>query len=63
MSDIGSVSLIKPVIEVRGLDIGYKDFVVLNNLNFTVSRGDIFIIMGVSGSGKSTLLKTLIGLN
>ena len=37
-------------------------FVVQRNLDFTVSRGDIFIIMGGSGCGKSTLLKTMIGL-
>jgi len=53
----------EPVIEVRGLDVGYKDIVIMHNLNFSVSKGDIFVIMGVSGSGKSTLLKTVIGLN
>jgi phospholipid/cholesterol/gamma-HCH transport system ATP-binding protein len=53
----------QPVIEVRDLDVGYKDLMVVNNLNFSISKGDIFIIMGVSGSGKSTLLKTIIGLN
>jgi phospholipid/cholesterol/gamma-HCH transport system ATP-binding protein len=34
----------------------------MRNLNFTVKRGDIFIIMGGSGCGKSTLLRHLIGL-
>ena len=43
-------------IEVRGLDMGYGSFVLMRNLNFTVNRGDIFIIMGGSGCGKSTLL-------
>jgi phospholipid/cholesterol/gamma-HCH transport system ATP-binding protein len=42
--------------------IAYGDFVVQRNLDFTVNRGDIFIIMGGSGCGKSTLLKTMIGL-
>lgn len=51
------------VIEVRGLDIGYKDIVIMKNLNFSISKGDIFVIMGVSGCGKSTLLKAIIGLN
>ena len=52
----------KPVIGVRGLDMGYGDFVLMRNLNFTVNRGDIFIVMGGSGCGKSTLMKILIGL-
>ena len=50
------------VITVRDLEMGYDEFVVMRDLNFTVNRGDIFIIMGGSGCGKSTLLKLLIGL-
>jgi phospholipid/cholesterol/gamma-HCH transport system ATP-binding protein len=49
-------------IVVKNLDMGYGSFVLMRDLNFTVSRGDIFIIMGGSGCGKSTLLKILIGL-
>jgi phospholipid/cholesterol/gamma-HCH transport system ATP-binding protein len=52
----------EPLIIVKDLDMGYGDFVVMRDLNFTVNRGDIFIIMGASGCGKSTLLKILIGL-
>ncbi|MBF0489536.1 MAG: ATP-binding cassette domain-containing protein [Candidatus Omnitrophica bacterium] len=50
------------VIEVQGLDIGYEDHVVMNNLSFSINKGDIFIVMGMNGCGKSTLLKSLIGL-
>jgi len=50
-------------IEVRDLTIAYGDFVVMHDLNFTVKRGDVFVIMGASGSGKSTLLRNMIGLN
>jgi phospholipid/cholesterol/gamma-HCH transport system ATP-binding protein len=53
---------VKPVIEVRGLDLSYDDYVVMRNINFTVNKGETFIIMGGSGCGKSTLLKVLIGL-
>ena len=52
----------KPVIEVHNLDIGYGEQIVLRDLNFSVSKGDTFIIMGGSGCGKSTLLKSIIGL-
>ena len=50
------------IITVSHLDMGYGSFVLMRDLNFTVNRGDIFVIMGGSGCGKSTLLKILIGL-
>jgi phospholipid/cholesterol/gamma-HCH transport system ATP-binding protein len=50
------------IISVRGLKIGYGENVILQNINFEVRRGEVFVILGGSGSGKSTLLKTLIGL-
>jgi phospholipid/cholesterol/gamma-HCH transport system ATP-binding protein len=52
----------QPHIKVRDLTIGYGDFVVMRGLNFQVSPGEIFVIMGGSGCGKSTLLRNLIGL-
>jgi phospholipid/cholesterol/gamma-HCH transport system ATP-binding protein len=52
----------EPQILVKNLDMGYGSFILMRNLNFSVNRGDIFIIMGGSGCGKSTLLKILIGL-
>jgi len=53
---------IQPVIEVRNLDLNYGDYAVMRKLNFTVGKGDIFVVMGVSGCGKTTLLKAMIGL-
>lgn len=49
-------------VEVNNLTMAYESYVVVRDLNFTVKRGEIFVIMGGSGSGKSTLLKHLIGL-
>lgn len=42
--------------------MAYGDFVVMQNLNFDVKRGEVKVIMGGSGCGKSTLLKHMIGL-
>jgi phospholipid/cholesterol/gamma-HCH transport system ATP-binding protein len=42
--------------------MAYGDFVVMHDLNFTINRGDVFIIMGGSGCGKSTMMTMLIGL-
>jgi phospholipid/cholesterol/gamma-HCH transport system ATP-binding protein len=49
-------------IEVRDLTMAYGSFVVMRDLNFTVRRGDVFVIMGASGCGKSTLMRHMIGL-
>lgn len=49
-------------ITVHQLTMAYGDFVIQHDLNFTINRGDVFIVMGGSGCGKSTLLKHLIGL-
>ena len=51
-----------PQIVVEDLTLAYGDFLIQADLNFTISRGDVFIIMGGSGCGKSTLLKSMIGL-
>ncbi len=49
-------------IRVKDLTMAYGDFIIQRDLDFTIRRGDVFIIMGGSGCGKSTLLKHLIGL-
>lgn len=50
------------VITVKSLTMAYGDYVVMNDLNFSVHRGEIKVLMGGSGCGKSTLLKYLVGL-
>ncbi len=42
--------------------MAFGSFVLQRDLNFSVGRGDIFIIMGGNGCGKSTLLRHLVGL-
>lgn len=49
-------------IVVENLDLGYGDRVVLRDINFTINRGDIFVIMGMSGCGKSTIMRSVVGL-
>lgn len=49
-------------IECRNVTLGYDGKVILENLNFTVNRGDYLCIVGENGSGKSTLMRTVLGL-
>ena len=49
-------------IEVRNVTLAYGETVIQRDLDFTIKRGDVFVIMGGSGCGKSTLLRLLIGL-
>src|SRR5688572_24588824 len=50
-------------IEVEGLEGGYDGKTVLENVSFSVKRGEIFFVIGGSGCGKSTLLRHMIGLH
>jgi phospholipid/cholesterol/gamma-HCH transport system ATP-binding protein len=51
-----------PAITTRNLEIAYGDFVIQRDLNFTVNRGEIFVLMGGSGCGKTTVMRCLTGL-
>lgn len=50
------------IIRVEGLTMGFGSTVIMENLDFDVYAGEVFVILGGSGSGKSTLLKHMIGL-
>ncbi len=50
------------LIEVKDLVVKYGDRTVLDGINLTVKRGEVFVILGGSGCGKSTLLRNLVGL-
>ncbi|WP_411821702.1 ABC transporter ATP-binding protein [Leptospira sp. 'Mane'] len=50
------------IIEVEHLRTGYGQNIVMNDISFSVKRGEIFGILGGSGCGKSTVLKNMIGL-
>src|SRR5437763_1551056 len=52
----------EPIIRVEHFTAGYDDDVLMRDINFTVDRGEVFVILGGSGCGKSTLMKHMIGL-
>ncbi len=46
----------------QNLAIGYEGRAILQDLNFSVNRGEYVCIVGDNGSGKSTLMRTLLNL-
>jgi phospholipid/cholesterol/gamma-HCH transport system ATP-binding protein len=53
----------KPVhVQVEKLTLAYGKRVVQRDLDFSIRRGEVFVVMGGSGCGKSTLLRNMIGL-
>ncbi len=49
------------MIEAHGLELGYRDHVVLRDVEFTLREHELVAIVGPNGSGKSTLLRALAG--
>ncbi|MGN6408872.1 MAG: ABC transporter ATP-binding protein [Curtobacterium sp.] len=48
-----------PVLEARGLAVGYDRHPVLSDLDLRIERGTVTTFLGANGCGKSTLLKAL----
>lgn len=46
----------------KKLTLGYNSNIILENLSFSVNKGDYLYIVGENGSGKTTLMKTLLRL-
>ncbi len=52
----------EPVIRVEDFTAAYEGNVVIDDISFSINRGEVFVILGGSGCGKTTLLKHIIGL-
>jgi ABC-2 type transport system ATP-binding protein len=50
------------VIRVDNLQRHFGDFIAVNNVSFSVRRGEIFGLLGANGAGKSTTFRMLCGL-
>ena len=51
-----------PIIEIRGLTVGFGERLIMDGLDLAVRKGEILGVVGASGTGKSVLLRTIIGL-
>jgi glutamate transport system ATP-binding protein len=48
-----------PVIELRDVNKHYGDLHVLKDINLSVGKGEVLVVIGPSGSGKSTMCRTI----
>jgi ABC-2 type transport system ATP-binding protein len=52
----------KPIIEVSNLQCRFGNFYAVNNVTFSVNKGEVFGLLGANGAGKSTTFRMLCGL-
>jgi len=51
------------VLTMRGISMTFPGVKALDNVDFTLRKGEIHALMGENGAGKSTLIKCLTGIN
>lgn len=51
-----------PIIEVKNLTKKFDDFTAVDNISFSVEKGQIFAFLGPNGAGKTTTIKMLTTL-
>ena len=49
----------QPIIELRHVDKHYGALHVLRDINLSVAKGEVLVVIGPSGSGKSTMCRTI----
>jgi len=50
------------MLQVQNISFGYTEKIIIQNVDFTVAKGQNIAILGESGCGKSTLLKLIYGM-
>jgi zinc transport system ATP-binding protein len=51
------------IVEIDHLTVKYPDLMALDDVSFSVDKGDFLGIIGPNGAGKSTLFASMLGLN
>ena len=59
---IKSFKTINSIIEFKNISLAYGNRLILDNINFNISEGQIFGILGPNGVGKSTIFNLITGI-
>lgn len=51
------------MLKTEQITAGYGNRTILENISFSIEKGERFVVLGESGCGKSTLMKAIVGLN
>jgi len=51
-----------PAVAVANLTVKFGDFTAVDDISFTVRRGEVFGFLGANGAGKTTTIRVLCGL-
>jgi len=62
MNETSTMQPPEKLVEVTGLTKKFGEHTAVNNLSFTVNRGDIYGFLGQNGAGKSTTIRMLLSL-
>ncbi|MBQ8250427.1 MAG: ABC-F family ATP-binding cassette domain-containing protein [Alphaproteobacteria bacterium] len=61
-SFLETTKAVPPLIKAEGVQLGYDDKVVLNNVSFSLAENERIALLGQNGNGKSTLAKFIAGV-
>ena len=52
----------RPLVRLRGVELAYRDRVVLTDVDWEIGAGQLWFLLGPNGAGKTTLLRAILGL-
>lgn len=58
---LAATAVAEPLLQLRGIEAGYGDSVVLRDVSLTVPSGSVVALLGPNGAGKTTLLRVVSG--
>ncbi|SCX15349.1 amino acid ABC transporter ATP-binding protein [Candidatus Aquiluna sp. UB-MaderosW2red] len=58
-TSITQVEVGEPLVEIKNVDKFFGELHVLKDINVTIKRGEVVVVIGPSGSGKSTLCRAI----
>ncbi len=59
---IKSFKNFNPIVEFKDVSLSYGNRLILDNISFSINKGEIFGMLGPNGVGKSTIFNLLVGL-